>query len=315
MVSRPSRAFTLIELLVVIAIIAVLIALLLPAVQAAREAARRAQCVNNLKQLGIGMHNFHDTEGTFPFGAFNSPAQSWTFPILPFLEQVAMSNSLNVNAPFYDARNSTVTSATIGVFLCPSDPGAGSIIVVSNEPPRKKGNYVVNWGNSHYDQGNPNPFTGPLGTVVPQRGPFRVNTATVPPYSLRDLTDGSSGTLLMSELIAAQPNGSIYDYRGDIWSQSRCATMFMAYTPPNSTVPDQMDNKNQCVYPYATNPPCLNGNGSQPDFTAARSLHSGGVNTLMGDGSVRFVKSSINVITWRALSTAQGGEVVSGDQY
>ena len=113
----------------------------------------------------------------------------------------------------------------------------------------------MNWGNSHYDQGNPNPFTGPNGTVSPIRGAFRVNTKTVPPYSLRDFLDGSSGTLLMSELIAAQPSGSKYDYRGDIWSNSRCATMFMAYTQPNSKIPDQMDDKNQCVYPFTSNPP------------------------------------------------------------
>src|SRR5262245_47001344 len=88
MMLRRVRGFTLIELLVVIAIIAVLIALLLPAVQAAREAARRTQCVNNLKQLGIGMHNFHDAQGTLPWGAKNSPSQSWSFLILPYLEQV-----------------------------------------------------------------------------------------------------------------------------------------------------------------------------------------------------------------------------------
>jgi prepilin-type N-terminal cleavage/methylation domain-containing protein/prepilin-type processing-associated H-X9-DG protein len=315
MVSRPARAFTLIELLVVIAIIAVLIALLLPAVQAAREAARRSQCVNNLKQFGIAMHNHHDTEGTFPFGSFNSPSQAWTFPILPFMEQVAMSNALNLNATFYDGKNSTVTSATITSFLCPSDPGAGSIMVTSGQPNRKKGNYVVNWGNSHYDQGNPNPFTGPNGTVVPQRGIFRVNTKTVPPSGLRDVTDGSSGTLLMSELIDALPNGTIYDMRGDTWSASRCAFMFMAYTQPNSKIPDQMDDKNQCAYPSGSNPPCLNGTGSQPDFTAARSFHSGGVNVGMADGSVRFVKNSVSIDVWRALSTPQGQEVVSADQY
>jgi prepilin-type N-terminal cleavage/methylation domain-containing protein/prepilin-type processing-associated H-X9-DG protein len=315
MVSRPARAFTLIELLVVIAIIAVLIALLLPAVQAAREAARRSQCVNNLKQLGLGMHNHHDTVGTFPFGCFNSPAQAWTFPVLAYLEQVAMANALNLNATFYDARNSTVTQTTIGVFLCPSDPGGGANITVSNQPSRKKGNYVVNWGNAHYDQGNPNPFTGPAGTVAPIRGAFRVNTATVPPFSMRDFTDGSSNTLLMSELIAAQSNGTNYDYRGDIWSDSRCATMFMAYTTPNSKIPDQMDGKNQCVYPFSTNPPCLNGGGSQPDFNAARSFHSGGVNAGMADGSVKFMKNSIAQYVWQSLSTPQGGEVISSDAY
>jgi prepilin-type N-terminal cleavage/methylation domain-containing protein/prepilin-type processing-associated H-X9-DG protein len=315
MVSRRARAFTLIELLVVIAIIAVLIALLLPAVQAAREAARRSQCINNLKQLGLGMQNHHDTNGTFPFGTFNSPAQAWSFPVLPFLEQVAMSNALNLNATFYDARNSTVTSTTIGSFLCPSDTGGGATITVGTQPARKKGNYVVNWGNSHYDQGNPNPFAGPAGTVVPIRGAFRVNTTTVPPFSMRDFQDGSSGTLLMSELIAAQANGTSYDYRGDIWSNSRCATMFMAYTQPNSKIPDQMDDKNQCVYPFSSNPPCLNGTGSQPDFNAARSRHSGGVNAGMADGSVRFMKDTVALTVWRALSTPQGGEVVSSDSY
>src|SRR4029077_18061521 len=98
---------------------------------------------------------------------------------------------------------------------------------------------------------------------------------------MRDFTDGSSGTLLLSELIAAQPSGTKYDYRGDIWSNSRCATMFMAYTQPNSKIPDQMDGRNQCVYPMTPTPPCLDGNGSQPDFNAARSFHSGGVNTSM----------------------------------
>src|SRR3954454_15244551 len=167
---RRPHGFTLIELLVVIAIIAVLIALLLPAVQAAREAARRSQCINNLKQLGLGMHNHHDTIGTFPFGTFNSPAQAWSFQVLPFLEQGAMSNALNLNATFFDGVNSTVTQTTIAVFLCPSDPGGGTSITVSGQPSRKKGNYVVNWGNSHYDQGNPNPFAGPAGSVAPIRG-------------------------------------------------------------------------------------------------------------------------------------------------
>jgi prepilin-type processing-associated H-X9-DG protein len=132
---------------------------------------------------------------------------------------------------------------------------------------------------------------------------------------MRDFTDGSSSTLLMSELIAAQASGSKYDYRGDIWSNSRCATMFMAYTPPNSKIPDQMDDKNQCVYPFSSNPPCRDGTGSQPDFNAARSFHSGGVNAGMGDGSVRFMKDSVAQIVWQALSTPQGGEVISSDQY
>jgi prepilin-type N-terminal cleavage/methylation domain-containing protein/prepilin-type processing-associated H-X9-DG protein len=312
---RAARGFTLIELLVVIAIIGVLIALLLPAVQSAREAARRAQCTNNLKQLGIGMHNHHDSQGTFPPGAWNSPARTWTFHILPYLEQQAMSNALNFNATFYDLKNSTVTGATLTAFLCPSDPGAGTPITVSGQPTRKKGNYAANWGNSHYDQGNPAPFDGPNGSVTPIRGAFRVNTSTTPPSNMRDFTDGTSGTMLLSEVIATLPNGSLVDLRGDIWSSSRCAFMYTAYTPPNSKIRDQMDGKNECAYPFGTNPPCSIGTGSQPDFNAARSRHSGGVCVLFADGSVKFVKDSVNVETWRALSTKDAGEVVSSDQY
>ena len=117
------RGFTLIELLVVIAIIGALIALLLPAVQAAREAGRRVHCTNNLKQLGIAMHHFHDAHDTFARGAWNSPQQTWTFSILPYLEEGPLFHAVNVNSPYYDARNTTVTQATIGVFHCPSDPG------------------------------------------------------------------------------------------------------------------------------------------------------------------------------------------------
>lgn len=261
------------------------------------------------------MHNFQDAMGTFPFGAFNSPAQAWSMQVLPYLEQVSMYNASNANAPFYDARNSTVTQSIITVFLCPSDTGGGMIKKSSNQPDRIKGNYAVNWGNSHYDQGNPNPFAGPNGTVVPILGAFRVNTKTVPPNSMRDFTDGSTGTLLMSEVIAAIPNGSVYDIRGDIWSNGRGAMMFMAYTQPNSKIPDQMDGKTDCVYPMAANPPCLPGGGTAPTFVAARSRHPGGVNALFADGSVKFIKDRINIDTWRALSTMQGGEVVSGDQY
>src|SRR5437764_6374031 len=146
MSSRRERGFTLIELLVVIAIIAVLIALLLPAVQAARGAARRIQCVNNLKQFGIAMHNFHNVQGTFPPGAQSSPAQSWAFFILPFLEQQVMSNTLNVNAAFYDGKNTTVTQTTIATSLCPSDSGGNTTLMHSKFPDRKKGNYMVSWG-------------------------------------------------------------------------------------------------------------------------------------------------------------------------
>jgi prepilin-type N-terminal cleavage/methylation domain-containing protein/prepilin-type processing-associated H-X9-DG protein len=320
------RGFTLIELLVVIAIIAVLIALLLPAVQAARAAARRIQCVNNLKQMGIAMNNFHDAQGSLPPGASTANGgQGWSFFILGYLEQTVMANALNLSAPFYDARNTTVTQATIGVFNCPADPGIGTIYYTPGNkyPNRVKGSYAVNWGNSHFDQGNPNPFNGPNGTVVPIRGPFRVNhnaftgkPGSQTPYAFKDIIDGTSNTMMMSELIITQNLGTASDVRADIWSDQRGAFMFTAYTPPNSKIPDDLDGVSDCQNvsnsKYA---PCVGGNGSQPDFNAARSFHAGGVNVLACDGSVKFIKDSINLVTWRALSTKDGSEVIDASSY
>ncbi len=316
--ARLVRGFTLIELLVVIAIIAVLIALLLPAVQAAREAARRSQCVNNLKQLGLSMQNFHESQGTLPPGQLSSPSQGWPFFILGYIEQVAMKNALNLNAPYYDSRNSTVTQATLNVFNCPSDPNSG-LFYYSKYTPRKKGNYGVNWGNSHYDQGLPNPFTGPMGTVVPIRGPFRVNNTSnaVVPFGMRDITDGTSNTMMVGEILIGMNTGTSAgqsDIRGDIWGESRCGNMFMAYTAPNSTLQDQLDSKNDCQY-INGNPPCNAPSPQGADYDAARSKHPGGVNIGFCDGSVKFIKDTVNINAWRAISTKDGGEVVSADAY
>jgi prepilin-type N-terminal cleavage/methylation domain-containing protein/prepilin-type processing-associated H-X9-DG protein len=320
MTSRRARGFTLIELLVVIAIIGVLIALLLPAVQSAREAARRAQCINNLKQLGIGMHNHHDSQGTFPPGSWNSPQRTWTFHILPYLEQQAMSNALNFNATWYDLKNTTVTGSLLSAFLCPSDGGAGTPItttVAGAATTRRKGNYVVNWGNANECQ-CPIPTTGTTytatnGAVTPIRGAFRANSTTNPPFNLRDFTDGTSQTMLMSEVIDTFPSSTNVDIRGDTWANAKGSLQFMTYTPPNSQIRDQVEGSKDCAYPFQQNPPCLTG--ASAAFIAARSRHPGGVSVLFSDGSVKFIKNSIGIDTYRALSTKDGGEVVSGDQY
>jgi prepilin-type N-terminal cleavage/methylation domain-containing protein/prepilin-type processing-associated H-X9-DG protein len=322
------RAFTLIELLVVIAIIAVLIALLLPAVQAAREAARRAQCINNLKQLGIAMHNYHDAQGTFPIGrtgiGFSYPykdnRRTWSFGIMSFIEMTALANSINFTLSFYYPQNTTAIKTGVSAFDCPSDPNGATIEEPTTAYPRAKADYMVNWGNMHYYQDQlpstmPNPWTwtgGPFGpplNVLSFLGaPFQANKS----IGVQSITDGTSNTLLMSEVVVGTNKGNNSDHRGDIYNDDYNCTMFMAVTPPNSRIPDQHGATTYCQYPNALNPPC---NANSPVFNAARSFHSGGVNASLCDGSVRFVKNSINVATWRALSTTQGGEVVSADAY
>jgi len=169
----------------------------------------------------------------------------------------------------------------------------------------------------------PNPWT--TGTAFGSGSPLNAVTFAGAPFSanrtsgLQTISDGSSNTLMMSEVIIGIPGSSgasssgVYgDHRGDIYNDDYNCAMFMAYTAPNATIPDQMGYTNFCQYPNGTNPPC---NANTPVYNAARSWHSGGVNALYCDGSVKFAKSSVNVLTWRALGTTQGGEVISSDQY
>jgi prepilin-type N-terminal cleavage/methylation domain-containing protein/prepilin-type processing-associated H-X9-DG protein len=323
---HPKRAFTLIELLVVIAIIGVLIALLLPAVQAAREAARRTQCVNNLKQLGLAMHNYHSAVGSFPIGtmgirSFNgytlgtttNNRRTWAFMILPYLEQGPLFQSINFSLPWNPpngAANHTILLTVVAGYLCPSDPNNREIV-----DGRHMGNYMVNWGNSTWFQDKNtkyNPFNGPFpgaGTVMFGGAPFAQDQS----FGVQDITDGTSNTLLMAEVVMGQADptkgSSGYEHRGDVFNDDYNSSMFMAYTPPNSKFPDWIEG-NYCQYPYLANPPCVK---ATPYFNTARSYHPGGVNALLGDGSVRFFKDTINVQIWRALSTSKAGEVISSD--
>jgi prepilin-type processing-associated H-X9-DG protein len=323
----------LIELLVVIAIIAVLIALLLPAVQAAREASRRMACANNLKQLGIAMHNYHDAIGTFPIGrmGINRPPgdpgyvttgdltglanrRTWAYSILPYLEQNAVFQSMNFSLPFNDVRQQTVLYTTIPGFSCPSDGNAGHIDQYNTDgsvasDARHYASYMVNFGNSHYRQAQYDPFSGPLPPQVSFLGaPFALDSS----FGVQSITDGTTNTLLMSEVICPQGRGINYDHRGDVFNDDGCCAQFETYTPPNSPIPDQETSTSYCIYPYLNNPPCIANNRQ---FNAARSYHPGGVNAIMVDGSVRFAKNSVKYITWRALGSSRGGEVVSADSY
>jgi prepilin-type N-terminal cleavage/methylation domain-containing protein/prepilin-type processing-associated H-X9-DG protein len=335
---RGHRGFTLIELLVVIAIIAVLIALLLPAVQAAREAARRMQCVNNLKQLGIAVHNYHDSLGRLPFGAIVAPKNNyWVVTtglpgehyrysalamLSPFLEHTPAYNAINFSFPVIEASNAisapniTVFDMSVNLFLCPSDTGRR--VAVGFAP----SNYMACAGNGL-----------PSGSAIwdNPNGMFYYNSAT----TWSHVTDGTSNTVLMSESILgagtaamttapASPNpveiqievlaALITDYvpltladcaspiryannRNRSWAQGDFRSgLYTHFITPNSKTYD-----------------CLRG--SDYGWKTARSRHPGGVNALLGDGSVRFIKDSLNPAIWQALGTRAGGEVISADAY
>jgi prepilin-type N-terminal cleavage/methylation domain-containing protein/prepilin-type processing-associated H-X9-DG protein len=334
---RRDRGFTLIELLVVIAIIAVLIALLLPAVQSAREAARRAQCVNNLKQTGLACLNYESALGCLPPGTKGSLWGTWMLFVLPFAEQPGLynawnstgdnsDNSLTSGISYSSVWNITVTSTRLTSFTCPSDmPNAPQSVTVNGVTYWVTShNYVANFGDLFYYQS----LASYLG--VPYRGaPFSdIGSPYVTLQSLnRDapvqgyqavklsaITDGLSGTMMLSEVIQGQgKQPGPYDLRGYAWWYG--GAHYTSWNGPNSPLPDWMEASSQCYYPGLNNPPCIMEPALGLRFLGARSRHPGGVNTTMCDGSVRFVKNSVSLNTWRALSTTQGGEVISSDAY
>jgi prepilin-type N-terminal cleavage/methylation domain-containing protein/prepilin-type processing-associated H-X9-DG protein len=333
------RGFTLIELLVVIAIIAVLIALLLPAVQAAREAARRMQCVNNLKQIGLAMHNYQSSNDTLPYGARACCQGTWLLPVLPFVEQTGLYNAWNSygnnsGAPYVDtyfryngAANTTVTTTRISAYYCPSD-GNNTQTVSTTKPAVTSQNYVANFGNITFEQGvisgstfTPSltykgvtyPFLGApftdIGAPTPYNGTSQDGDA--PTVSFAAITDGLSNTMLVSECVVPS-SGPKTDLRAYSWWSY--AASFSGFLTPNTTNPDWIQSASYCNYPYQQNPPCMLGQSSM-DMFAARSRHPGGVNVGFVDGSVKFIKNSVSPYTWWSIHTINGKEVINGDAY
>ena len=295
--------FTLVELLVVIAIIGILVALLLPAVQAAREAGRRSQCANNLKQWCLGMHNYVDTNrGSFPAGMVSgggmpggSVRHTWVCSMLAQIEQTAIYNKYVQTTPFHDPPN-TVNGTFNGLLYnsfptlyCPSDRGDGKW--AGDNYFRSRGNYVVNFGNT---------WVGSSGASAP----FSFNKFE----RLSGITDGTSNTMLMAELIMAA-NDNSWDCRGDVHNDDDGAFFSTANTP-NSGV----DQCVICVPTVSTSPPPCSQTGSRFNNStnaaavSARSKHPGGVQVALADGSVRFVPNTVALVVWRAMGSTQGGE-------
>jgi prepilin-type N-terminal cleavage/methylation domain-containing protein/prepilin-type processing-associated H-X9-DG protein len=300
-IRRVPRGFTLIELLVVIAIIAILIGLLLPAVQKVRESAARIKCDNNLKQWALAMHSYHDANGQFPVGARNNPRQTWVMYLWSYVEQSALDRQNNLNNPFYVAP-ATITGtlnglcgAKVPLYYCPSDFGADLDSPAATYQ-RRRGNYVVNWGNAKYDTAPPTVGSAPFAHVGGNRSTPKITT-------MAGFTDGTSNTLMVSEGLMASSHDD-NDWRGDIHNDDG-VFKFMTITTPNSSAPDIVSWAIPNGDPYM---PVLTA-GAQ--YSAARSRHTGGVNAAMADGSIRFVRNSIPIFNWQAMGTMDGGEVFS----
>jgi prepilin-type N-terminal cleavage/methylation domain-containing protein/prepilin-type processing-associated H-X9-DG protein len=340
-------AFTLIELLVVIAIIAVLIALLLPAVQAAREAARRSQCTNNLKQIGLALHNYESATGSFPWNqnVFNNvypnlppggdDGNSWSALalMLPQVEQSALYNSINFNFGFNefggqfgldDPIQRTGINVTIASFLCPSD-GTG----------KGRNNYRASNG-TNWDWWSRESGAGPM---------TRNSSLTI-----SAVVDGTSNTIAFAERNRGDGDPSKYN-PGDVYvgvpGSAWGLPTYVVSNPADqqiiqgSVIPDCVAAAKSGAgtwdwggfywaagdYPGAKMNFVLAPNSKTPDcspwgtvgagigFYSARSRHPGGVNVAMTDGSVRFIKDSISLQTWYSLATRSGGEVFSSDSY
>ena len=350
MSTRRSRGFTLIELLVVIAIIAVLISLLLPAVQAAREAARRAQCTNNMKQLGLALHNYESSSGIFPaawHGSVGHVYGNFTgfSSILPQLEQNNIYNAFNFNAsvavgPPYGtyygwslAAQSTAHATLISTFLCPSNRAQGQFGMTSSGWTINTAavtDYIFNGGADNFVS---TPFLN-----SGSRGFAGIDNFV----RLAEVTDGLSQTFAMGEGIGGNDGNPFIavgfganrvctrrDQYADAKNYDNFA--FMAYGRRRNwntdyivggiigKTTDRLGNfykLNDCGYAsstdYFSGPATADNGQTLPNF---RGRHPGGVNFLFGDGSVRFIKNSINPQAYMALSTIAGGEVTSSDQY
>ncbi|QEL13519.1 DUF1559 domain-containing protein [Limnoglobus roseus] len=334
--AKPLAGFTLIELLVVIAIIAILIGLLLPAVQKVREAAARAKCTNNLKQLGIGLHAAHDQSGKLPPGRKEDTFNSFTWSLfsLPFIEQSAKftgypgindttTSPIPNNQTMAPAATQAALEASVSSWMCPSDsyPAIGES---GGGWARARGNYAGCVGAGSM-------FGAQLtigGTALTPFGPGTFYVSAGQNYknarrqSFTDISDGTSNTIMLAERLSTTVTGW-GGLPGDITLGNMGGGLFSTALGPNSTVADLLRGNSDgdagaCPSQHADSlykPGCTWTGSTQANaYASAYSKHTGGVNVGMADGSVRFIRDTINVTTWRAMGTFAGGEVIANDQ-
>lgn len=338
---RIRNAFTLVELLVVIAIIGVLIALLLPAVQQAREAARRGQCLNNLKQLALAMHNFHDTNNSFPKNTYGKNAgntntwEGWhlfsaNYKLLPFIEQDNLYDQFNLDGTWTANRDGPM-NVTLAAFQCPSSPGAPDAATISWGGPGS--NYGWSSGSSPHTAHSCN------------RNNCNGMITTKDETKMSDTTDGLSNTIFVSEFLSGDGSDGTPRYPFDILYTGD-DTPYNSIANKNFPTQAEIDaiglqvesgasgersnngtlwgwySHGQSILNTATPPnwryPSSGGNccpGGAHDwgvgFIGARSMHPGGVNAAMGDGSVRFVPETVDLLTWQRMGNARDGQVVT----
>jgi prepilin-type processing-associated H-X9-DG protein len=289
------------------------VALLLPAIQAARESARRSQCVNHLKQWGLAMQMYHDTKKRLPLGSRENPRQTWVMHLWPYIEETALHAQNDPKQHFYVPPGTIggtlngLTGRYVTMYYCPSDEGSDQTV---GNYQRRRGNYVVNWGNSRYGRDERDATQTPPGS--PSTAPFShvAGNRTMPRETkFADITDGTSHTLLMSELLKAwSPEDN--DWRGDIHNDDGVCRFHTTLTP-NTSAPDVIESgwfqrTGDLAMPAVAGP-------RNSQVAAARSRHPGGVNVALCDASIQFVSNDIALDAWKALGSMKGEEVQVDD--